>query len=157
VILQMTILRMTEEEWLLRKNVYRQRLATIVIPLDITPGVAKGILSRIDAFFSEARIELGEVQGQKERIDNIIREWERTKATGTNEAVRRKNAAEALQEYPIDETTTVNLYEWQRMVYDRYFFLDSIVDTLNGKQSRLITVAGLLKLEKDLAPYAAID
>jgi hypothetical protein len=153
----MTILHITEEEWLLRKETYRRRVATIVIPLDITPGVGKGILSRIDAFFSEVRIELGEVQGQKERVDSIIREWERTKAIGANETVRKKNATEALQEYPIDETQTVNLYEWQRLIYDRYFFLDSIIDTLNGKHSRLITVGGLLKLEKDLAPHASLD
>jgi hypothetical protein len=35
--------------------------------------------------------------------------------------------------------------------------MKGIVDVLEGKQSRLITVGGLLKLEKDLSPHASID
>lgn len=153
----MTIFALPEQEWVQQKQVYKQRLATIVIPLDISSGVAKGLLSRIDSFFSEVRVELGEVEGQKERVDSLIKELERSAAEGTNEAARKKTATEAVKNYHISPEETVNLYDAQRTLYDRHSFLTAIVDTLNGKQSRLITVGGLLKLEQSLQPHASLD
>lgn len=154
----MTVFALFDDpEWKAQKQVYKQRLATIVIPLDISPGIAKGLLSRIDSFFSEVRIELGEIEGQKDRIDLLIKELERSAAQGTNETARKKAATEACQAYQITPEETINLYDAQRTLYDRHNFLVSVVDTLNGKQSRLITVGGLLKLERDLLPHASID
>lgn len=153
----MAIYTMPQADWIQQKQVYKQRLATIVIPLDISPGVAKGLLSRIDSFFSEVRVELGEVEGEKERVDSLIKELERSAAEGTNETARKKAATEAVKNYQITPEETVNLYDLQRLLYERHSFLIAIVDTLNGKQSRLITVGGLLKLEKELIPHASLD
>lgn len=149
----MSITTMSDEEWTVKKGTYRTRLGTIIIPLDISPGVAKGLLSRIDAFFSEIRLELSEVQSQKEVVESIIREWERSKATGANETARKLTATRALQEYP-NEQGTINMYEVQRQLTTRHAFLQGVLDILNGKQARLITITGVLKLEKDLIPYA---
>lgn len=148
---------MSEQDWLAQKASYRQRLTTIVIPLDISPGVAKGLLSRIDSFFSEIRLELAEMEGTKERIDNIVREWEREKADGSNEIQRKQNATKALQKYPLGDGEEVNLYEVQRQLTERTSFMQGIMDVLNGKQSRLITITGVMKLEKDLSPHSNIE
>lgn len=147
---------MTEESWQRQKGIYRERLNTIIIPLDISPGVAKGLLSRIDAFFSEIRLEVGETEGRKERIDNLVREWEREKANGRNEIERKQNATKAVQEYPLDDGSIVNLYEIQRQMTERLSFLQGVMDVLYGKQSRLITITGVMKLEKDLSPYGEV-
>jgi hypothetical protein len=147
---------MTEESWQRQKQLYRERLATLIIPLDISPGVAKGLLSRIDNFFSEIRLELAETEGRKERIDNLVREWEREKANGRNEIERKQNATKALQEFPLEEGVTTNLYEVQRQMTERTAFLQGILDVIYGKQSRLITITGVMKLEKDLSPHAEI-
>lgn len=152
----MSIATMTNEEWEQQKQRYKERLSTIVIPLDITPGVAKGILSRIDAFFSEVRLELAEVEEQKEVVDNIVREWERSKATGSNDIARKRNATLALQQYPGPDGEPINMYELQRQLVSRHAFLMGVVDTLNGKQARLITITGVMKLEKDLSPHGDI-
>lgn len=148
-----SILEMNDQEWANQKTEYKRKLGTIVIPLDISPGAAKGLLSRIDAFFSEIRLEIAEVEGRKEGIDNIIREWERTKIAGNNELERKRRASAAIQEYPIEEGQTVNLYNVQRQLSERLSYLLGIMDILNGKQSRLITITGVMKLEKDLAPH----
>lgn len=148
---------MTEEAWQAQKHAYRERLGTIVIPLDISPGIAKGLLSRIDSFFSEIRLELAETEGRKERIDNIVREWEREKANGRNEIERKQNATKAIQEFPLEEGVVVNLYEVQRQMTERTSFLQGVLDVLYGKQSRLITITGVMKLEKDLSPHADIQ
>ena len=152
----MSVAEMTEEQWVSQKQRYKERLSTIVIPLDISPGVAKGLLSRIDAFFSEVRVELAEIEAQKETIDNIVREWERSKATGSNDITRKRNATLALQEYPGPDDTKINMYELQRQLTSRHSFMMGIIDTLHGKQSRLITITGVLKLEKDLSPHGDI-
>lgn len=149
-----SVLGMTDEQWAEQKMEYKRKLATIIIPLDITPGAAKGLLSRIDAFFSEIRLEIGEVEGRKEGIDSIIREWERTKIAGNNELERKRRASTAIQEYPIEEGQTVNLYNVQRQLGERLSYLFSIMDILNGKQSRLITITGVMKLEKELSPHS---
>lgn len=148
---------MTEEAWQEEKNRYRTRLSTIIIPVDISPGVAKGLLSRIDGFFSEIRLELAELDGRKERIDNVVREWEREKADGRNEIERKQNATIALQNYPLGNGETTNMYEVQRQMTERSAYMQGVLDVLYGKQSRLITITGVLKLEKDLAPYADIN
>lgn len=145
---------MNEESWQHQKAAYRERLTTIVIPLDISPGIAKGLLARIDAFFSQIRLELAECEGRKERIDNIVREWEREKANGGNEIQRKQNATKALQEYPVGNGETTNLYEVQRQMSERTSYLQGVLDVLYGKQSRLITITGVMKLEKELSPYA---
>lgn len=147
-------IEMSEEAWQAQKQAYRDRLATIIIPLDISPGIAKGLLSRIDAFFSEIRLELAETDGRKERIDNVVREWEREKADGRNEIERKQNATRAIQEYPLGDGTSTNLYEVQRQMTERASFLQGVLDVLYGKQSRLITITGVLKLERDLSPHS---
>jgi hypothetical protein len=146
-----------EETWTTMKLEYKRRVASIIIPLDISPGVAKGLLSRIDAFCSETILEAGELEGQKETVSSIITEWERTKISGTNDLERKKNASRALQEYPTGPDSTMNMYEVQRVILDRHAFLKAVIKSLEGKQSRLITLTGLLKLEKDLSPYGAIE
>lgn len=153
----MTIYAMPEEDWQRLKQTYKQRVASIVIPLDMATGVGKGLLSRIDAFFSEVRVELGDLEGQRERIDLLIKELEKTAAEGTNETARKKAATEACQNYKVNPEETVNLYDLQRTLVDRAKFLYGITETLNGKHARIITVGGLLKLEKDLAPHATLD
>lgn len=143
-------------EWQRLKQSYKDRLATIVIPLDISPGVAKGLLSRIDAFFSELRLEVAEISAQKEQIEILIREIERVKATGGNEIARKKAASEAVQKYEVNGSI-VNLYDIQRELIEKSSFLYGVLDVLNGKQARLITISGVLKLEKELSPYGTLS
>lgn len=142
-------------EWQRLKQAYKERLSTIVIPLDISPGVAKGLLARIDAFFSELRLEVAEVSAQKEQIEILIREIERVKAIGGNEIARKKAASEAVQSYQVNGVT-MNLYDIQRELVEKDAFLYGVLDVLNGKQARLITISGVLKLEKELSPYGAL-
>src|SRR5206468_1865225 len=113
-------------QWLQQKQAYKERLSTIVIPLDISPGVAKGLLARIDAFFSELRLEVAEVSAQKEQIEILIREIERVQATGGNEIARKKAASEAVQKYDVNGSI-VNLYDVQRELVEKNSFLFGVL------------------------------
>ena len=146
---------LTEHEWIAKKKAYKTRISTIGIPLDVTPGVAKGILSRIDSFYSDIRLELAEIEGQKEKIENLIRELEREKAVGKSDSERKRNATIEIQNFNTG-TEKTNLYQIQRELAERGSYMRGIVDILTAKQSRLITTTGILKLEKELSPYANI-
>lgn len=146
----MSVLSMEDVEWKTYKEELKARLKTITIPLDVTPGITKGLLARIDSFFTDIRLELGEIQGVKEKTESIIREWEREKAEGKNEIDRKRNATLALQHFPLGGDETLNMYDYHRRVIERYSVLQSILETLQAKQGRLITVTGVLKLEKEL-------
>ena len=142
-----------DPQWEHKKNQYREHLRSFVIDNDINPGRAKELLARIDVFFSEVRLEFSEVEAQKEYIDSLIRELEREYAEGRNESTRKKAATLAVKNYQ-DGDRTVNLYEIQRMINERYAFLKGVIDVLNAKQARLITISGLLKIESNLFPYS---
>jgi hypothetical protein len=145
-----------DPDWATTKQAHKERLSTIIIPLDITPGVAKGLLARIDAFFSEVRLDLAEIEGQKEQIEVLIREIERVEVSGGNDVARKKAASVAVQNYALGDESTVNLYTIQRQLIEKNSFYKGLIDALNGKQARLITISGVMKLEKDLSPYGAL-
>lgn len=148
----MSILSMSDREWANQKRIYQQRIETIRIPTEATPSITMGILSRIDSFFSEIKLYLAELEASKEKTESIIREFEREKALGSNETDRKRNATLALQEYQLPSGQVVNMYQIHRDVTERFIYLKSLVDVIFAKQQRLITVTGLLKLEKELLP-----
>jgi hypothetical protein len=152
----MTVIELSDDQWNIRKREYKARISSIIIPLDINTGVALGLLSRIDSFFSEVRVEFGEVEEQKEIIEGIIYEWERTKIEGTNDMIRKKSASVAIQNYEM-AGELINLYEVQRQVRSRQAYLKGVLSSLEGKQSRLITILGLLKIENNLTPFSKND
>lgn len=147
------IMAMTDEEWFVEVERYRERLNSLRIPIDVNPSAAKGILSRIDTLFSEVRLDLSYMEGRKEYVENIIREIERVEANGSNEMARKQNASLAVQNFQLNDGGTENLYAVLRTLIERTSYLQGVVDVLYGKQSRLITTTGLLKLEKDLLPF----
>jgi hypothetical protein len=87
-------------------------------------------------------------------VECLIREIEREQAVGKNEIDRKRNATLAVQNYAGNNGTVVNLYDFQRQISERYSYLKGIIDSLYGKQNRLITLNGMLKLEQDTTPYA---
>jgi len=144
---------MNAEEFEKYKYDIEKEVKSIIIPIDVTPGIIKGILARIDRLFSYVRIEYAKVDAQREKFDSIVREWERTKISGSNELERKKNASEELQHYPDGVGGEFNMYQAQRDVYERYIFLSGVLDILNAKQSRLITLSGIMKLESNVSGY----
>lgn len=141
------IVDMSTEEWNAYKVELRASVQTIAIPADVSPKVAIVILSRIDQIHSMIRVEYAELESAKESTDLIVKETERMGLQGRNEDARRRSAVLAVRERQINGFT---LYDLQRENTKRYMFLRSILDVLMSKQSRLITINGLLKLEKDL-------
>lgn len=145
---------MTQEQWVQYKAQLKQQLNQIQIPIDANPATVRVILAQLDKLYTDMRMEYAELEGHKDRIDCLIREIERVQAIGKNEIDRKRNASLAVQQYPGKNGEVINLYDFQRQLSERYSFLRGILDSLFGKQNRLITLNGMLKLEKDTQPYA---
>lgn len=142
------IVDMTAEQWgEYRANLNRETTA-INIPTDVNPGMAISILSRIDNIYSNLRIQFSDLESSKERIDLMVKEIERVGLTGKNEDERKRNAVVAVRE--VKTETGLTLYDVQRESTERYMFVKGVLDVLINKQNRLITINGLLKLDKDL-------
>lgn len=142
------VINMDIEEWTEYSSRLREDVGRIDIPSDVNPQMAITILSKIDKIYSTVRLEYSDLEAHKERIDLKIKEVERVGLQGRNEDERRRNAALSVQGIQTDDGFT--LYDLQRENFDRYQFVKGIIDVLIHKQNRLITINGLLKLDKDL-------
>lgn len=147
-----SISTMPQDQWLIRKAQLRQQLNQITIPVDANTAIVKVILSQIDELYTNIRMEYAELDGHKERVENLIREIEREQAVGKNEIDRKRNATLAVQNYPGNNGQVINLYDFQRQISERWSYLKGILDSLFGKQNRLITLNGMLKLEQGTQP-----
>lgn len=150
----MSITTLPNEQWLEYKAQLKQQLNQIKIPIDANPGIVRVILAQIDELYTNMRMEYAELEGHKERVECLIREIEREQAQGKNEIDRKRNATLAVQNFAGNNGQVVNLYDFQRQIAERYSYLKGILDALFGKQSRLITLNGMLKLERDTQPYS---
>lgn len=128
----------------------REKVINIVIPPDINSMIAKQILSDLDNVYTLIRYDLSEIETAYQKSESIIRQCERTKAEGRNEDDRRKNASLYLEEYPAGENRTINMYEWNRLLRTRYEMVKALVQIIENKQQRLITMNGFLKIDKEI-------
>lgn len=145
----MNVATCTTEEFTEYKNYWQAEVRNITIPPDVNTGIGQAILSDLDNCYAFLRIDLGELEAAKDKAESIIRQNERSKATGKNEDDRKKNATEFLEQYPVGDQT-VDMYEWTRLINYRFTILKSLVETVNNKQQRLITMSGFMKIDRDL-------
>lgn len=145
---------MPNDQWLQYKASLKQQLSQMNIPVDANPAHVRTILSHMDRLHSDIRMEFAELEGHSFKVESLIRELERSKATGSNEIERKRNATIAVQQFTGNNGAEINLYDFQRTINERHLFIKGVLDTLLNKQHRLITLNGMLKLEQGTQPYA---
>lgn len=146
----------TDDEFKQYRILWSKRLQEIKLPEDISTGTGQLILSQLDESYSYIRVDLGEIEAAKEKTESIIRQNERSKAEGKNEDDRKKNATQYLENYPVGDEgheEYVNMYEWARLLNQRYATIKSFVDVINNKQQRLITMSGFMKIDGNLGNH----
>lgn len=147
----MNIINCTDEEFNQYRNNWQQRLIDIHLPEDIHAQIGKIILSQLDEAYAYLRIDYAKIESAKDKADSVIRQYERSKAEGRNEDDRKRNATVYLEHFPIDSTEeTINMYDMQRKITARFYSIKGLIDVINNKQQRLITMTGLMKMETEL-------
>lgn len=149
----MNILEMSQGDFYEFRQKLNDEVRSIHIPDDVNPSIAKGLISRIDEVYTRIRLDLVDIENSVNRVESTIREWERSKASGSSDTQRKKNATEALQNYDAGDGEKINMYDALRSLSNRENSLKAILDTLSNKQNRLVTVTGLMKIEKELTNF----
>lgn len=137
---------MDTNQWNEKKVELATRVGQIIIPPDITPGLAKPLIARIDALYTEAMLLYADARTQDDNLSTILSNVLKTSAVGTNTDARSAAAVHAASAYEIDDQI-VDLFDLKSSSNERVVFLTSIIKILDGKQSRLITANGLMKIE----------
>lgn len=146
----MTVSTMSDSEFKKYIQRFREEITKIKLPQDINSITGQYILSELDNIYTLIRYDLSDIETSYERTESIIRQHERTKTEGRNEEERKKNASLYLETFPVGEDDTVNMYDWNRLLYTRYKMIKALVDIIENKQQRLITMNGFLKIDKHL-------
>ncbi len=140
---------MEQATWERHKRDFETRIRDIVIPPDINPGTAKPLVAKLDSLYTDVMLLYPDI---KVSDDNITQLLDNTKklaaATGSNPDARTARAITAAQEYG-DDDVKINLFDIKQVTNERLIFINSIVKIIEGKQNRLITALGLMKIESN--------
>lgn len=128
-----------------------RRIRELVLPKEPTPTEARMLISFMDEVYTLVHLDFVELESEKERLESIIRQCERSKTEGKNELDRKRNATLYLENFPQPDGSTVDIYESWRIVYKRYNHLKHCLDILENKQARMITISGYMKIDASFA------
>lgn len=140
----------TEDEFNQFVDAWAANIESVRLPSDINTQMGTQILSQLDEAYAILRVEYARIEASKDKVDSIVRQKERSEAEGSNEQARRKAATEYLESYPNAQGETFDMYEYQRSVNRRFFMIKGLIDIINNKQQRLITMTGLIKIDSNL-------
>jgi hypothetical protein len=127
----------------------RVRLSNAQIHADADVGQVRNIEQTLDAIFGTLRLDYARFKSYKSQVERLISITEKVNANGTNEIARKANGTRACSAYVFRETT-VNLYDILSNIEYICDMLDGIIDIINKRQDRIITILSVLKLERGL-------
>lgn len=143
---------MTKEEWNQSIANYRKTLLAIIIPEDIEPGLGKHILSQLDQIYGPIRIEYGKISKQYKEIENwIYRIENKGRIDGKNDSDRKALGIKAVENFTNSAGEKMNLFEIFNELSKKKEDLDALLDIIKSKNSLVITMSGLLKIEANFA------
>lgn len=142
-----SLLNFSEEEFENYRQLTMNKIKELRLPVETTPVEAKILIANMDQLYTLIRLDFIELESKKDEIENIIRQTERSKVEGRNDVDRKKYSTTYLENYPINETETVDMYDLWRTTHYRYNHIRHCLDILDKKQSRMITISGYMKID----------
>lgn len=128
---------------------FERRLRDIVIPPDINPGTAKPLIARLDALYTDVMLLYPAIKTDDDNINQLISLVTKIEgADGSNPDKRAAKAIAAAQKYTVEDEV-YNLYDLKQITNERLLYINSFIKILEGKQSRMITASGLMKIESN--------
>lgn len=143
-----------EPEWVERIKEYRQRLSNIKIASNITPIQGKYILSQVDDLYSEIRLLYGDIIKQLDETESLIERIRRkAEAAGTNTEARKANGIKAVENVELGSGSIIDLYSIRTHLSYQKEDIEGLLSVIDKKQSIVITMSGLLKVESNIAGH----
>ena len=139
------------DTWEEEKQEVREVVNAIEIDPDMNSATAKVVLSDLASAYSTLTSRLTHYKTQYENLtgkDGIIECVKSIYGQGKNAEERKFAATQACMNYTKEgEEEAVNLFEFEYMVRDRYYFYEGVVKELEFKRQLLITFNGMLNIE----------
>jgi len=130
---------------------YQQEIKNIQMPIEPDRHDINRLESMIDHVYSRARFDLAKMKTSYEKVNRL---WKDTKtesyllASGTQKE-REAMALTFARKRKVDGSD-LTIEQALNIAEERYFFMESVIDILREKHSRLVVALGAAKLEKDL-------
>lgn len=141
-------------EWVEYISNYRRRLSEIKVPKNVEPSQAKFILSLLDDVYAGIRLTYGDIMKQLDEADNLIdRIRKKAEVLGPNTEARKANGVLAVENAELGDGTSINLYNIRTALYYQKEDLEGLLAVIEKKQSLIITMSGLLKIESQIAGH----
>lgn len=141
----------TLEAWEEEKEEVKEVMATLEIDADMNPATAKVLLADMATAYGELNRKLTHYKTQYENLtgkDGIIECIKSIHGQGKNAEERKFAATDACMNYvKPGEKTAVNLFEYEYVIREKYYFYNGIVNELEFKRQLLITFNGMLNAE----------
>lgn len=142
------------QEWVNLIQGFRKRLSEINLPRNIEPSQGNYILSLLDGLYSDIRPIYGDVKKQLDETESLIERIRRkAEASGSNTEIRKANGVRAVEEAELGNGETINLYNIRTALVYQKEDLESLLSIIEKKQSMVITMSGLLKIESNIAGH----
>lgn len=140
-----------DPNWDKHEEEIANKLSEIIINSDMNSATLKSALGDIDHLRSEIWLEHDEYKNMYinlscEKPEGLIERVKKLNMQGDNESARKSNAIHACENY-VRDGAKINLFELLEATRKRYFFLKSVMDSLDFKANCLITMSETLKNE----------
>lgn len=139
------------DTWEEEKEEVREVVDSIEIDPDMNSATAKVVLSDLASAYSTLTSRLTHYKTQYENLtgkDGIIECVKAIYGQGKNSEERKFAATQACMNYTKPgEEESVNLFEFEYMIRERYYFYEGVVKELEFKRQLLITFNGMLNIE----------
>ena len=140
------VLILRQDEWAEIEAAYEREVLSITIPQDITEGVIKLLLSRIDEVLTRAQFDYARSKRAYENLERRLKTRTKAYYVDFKASYSDKTADAHATKRVDDEGLTHQVQE----AYNRYTFMDAVISVLDAKRSMLITDSGILKIEASL-------
>jgi hypothetical protein len=143
-----------KEEWVREIAAYRRRLSEIKIPKNIEPSQGKYILSMLDDLYGDIRLTFGDIMKQLDEAESLIERIRRkAEAIGSNTEARKANGIFAVENVELGDGAVVDLYAIRTTLVSQKEDLSGLLAVIEKKQSMVITMSGLLKIESNISGH----
>lgn len=142
------------EEWEKVSQKYADKVRSIVIPEDATPAVILQLQAQLDELYTQSQLDFALLSGEVKKLRNMVKRLERmyyldVKDQGSTEKERAALAQKCITDN--HKYGEVDVLQALELIEEQYAFMKSLVEMVEEKTDRLITILGSLKLEQNIS------
>lgn len=146
--------KFVDEEWEDFRAEAIKESDEIIIEQDMQEGAVKKTIARLNTLREKIWVSFVDTKSlfeslSSKEVEGVIERVKFASLEGSNETSRKKAGILAVMNYETPEGETINLYELYDETRSRFYFLKSLMDTIQYKSNVLITMQSAIKVQKN--------